>query len=196
MSLLWMRWFREQSGRLLVFAAALGAVAGAIKITTLFVFLALIGSWLLLSLVGRSTIKKAARTVALFALGALASAAPAVMWNRFADSVKSSGEFTVFLMSDSLRQWNFGTFAQRIDPDTWLQVYPWVLSIVGSPALLIFAVILLVLHMRPCRQRPAHFVPALGQLDRGYGLGGLLKIGRTGVLGIRKIQRGCPMLRE
>lgn len=145
MALFFIRWFQSPSVRLLALAAIFGGLAGAVKITTLFVFLALIGFWLLFSLVGRSTVKKAVQTITIFSFVALLAVTPAVLWNRFADWVKASGEFTVFLTSDSLRSWNFGTFAQRIDPDTWLHVNPWILSIVGSPELFVLALILIML---------------------------------------------------
>jgi hypothetical protein len=94
---------------------------------------------------GKLTLKKAVQTISIFSLVALFSVTPAILWNRFADWVKASGEFTVFLTSDSLVGWNFGTFAQRLNPDTWLQVKPWFLSIVGSPELFVLALILIML---------------------------------------------------
>ncbi len=56
--------------------------------------------------------------VALVAVPILAMLA----WTRHADGIKAASPATSFLTSEALRTWNFGTWAQRLDPDTWWTV--------------------------------------------------------------------------
>ena len=42
------------------------------------------------------------------------------MWTRHADQIKSTSVYTQWLMSGNLTYWNYGTLAQRIDPEVWI----------------------------------------------------------------------------
>ena len=48
---------------------------------------------------------------------------PYVAWNAWADSLKSDHPASAFLASDKLREWTFGTLAQRLDVLEWLRRY-------------------------------------------------------------------------
>ncbi len=41
--------------------------------------------------------------------------AAALLWTRHADAIKAASPTTAWLTSDALREWNFGTLAQRLD---------------------------------------------------------------------------------
>jgi hypothetical protein len=43
----------------------------------------------------------------------------ALLWTRHADAIKAASPTTAWLTSDALREWNFGTLAQRRDPGVW-----------------------------------------------------------------------------
>ena len=43
----------------------------------------------------------------------------AVAWTRHADAIKAASPVTEWLTSSSLRRWNFGWAAQRLDPSAW-----------------------------------------------------------------------------
>lgn len=43
-------------------------------------------------------------------------------WNLYADSIKNSNPYTVWLNSKGLIPWNFGTLNQRIDPNIYLRL--------------------------------------------------------------------------
>jgi hypothetical protein len=46
----------------------------------------------------------------------------AALWTRHADAVKEASEATAWLTSDALREWNFGTLDQRLDPAVWTTI--------------------------------------------------------------------------
>jgi hypothetical protein len=56
---------------------------------------------------------------AMLGLSALALAA---IWTYYADSVKKENPFTEFLVSSNLRDWNFGTLAQRFEIATYIPI--------------------------------------------------------------------------
>jgi hypothetical protein len=49
--------------------------------------------------------------------------APSVLWNSYADQIKARNPFTAWLTSQNLKEWNFGTFSQRIDLTNWKTIY-------------------------------------------------------------------------
>ena len=61
--------------------------------------------------------------------------AAAVVWTRHADAIKTANETTSWLASAELRDWTFGTIAQRLDPHTWAviagRLVPTVLGLCG-----------------------------------------------------------------
>lgn len=71
----------------------------------------------------------------------------AILWIRHADAIKSASPTTAWLTSAKLREWNFGTVAQRLDPDVWgvisARVILWITGVVGA-ALLCVAVLAVV----------------------------------------------------
>lgn len=52
-----------------------------------------------------------------------ASFVPTLIWNRYADSIKSENTHTRFLMSENLYEWNFGTIKQRTDMKLWQHLF-------------------------------------------------------------------------
>ena len=46
----------------------------------------------------------------------------AVAWTRHADAIKAASPVTEWLTSSSLRRWNFGWTAQRLDPSAWYAI--------------------------------------------------------------------------
>ena len=59
-------------------------------------------------------------------------AAAAGCWTQFADSVKARNPFGVFLTSGALKAWNFGTWAQRMQPRSYLPLLAYVANHAGS----------------------------------------------------------------
>lgn len=107
-------------------AAALGALAATVKVTTVLPFglvgaaVVLRGAW------GVPVAARAEKTRRLL----VAAAGPAVvvlgaawLWVRFGDAVKLSNPFSVFLTSTELAGWNFGTLAQRLSAPFWNQLH-------------------------------------------------------------------------
>jgi hypothetical protein len=47
------------------------------------------------------------------------------MWNSYADDVKRLNPLTAYLISTTpqMREWNFGTLRDRLDPKTWITIY-------------------------------------------------------------------------
>jgi len=66
--------------------------------------------------------KKQLKIWATWILGIAGSYLPTFAWTSYADSIKSQNPLTVWLTSDNLSEWNFGTIRQRIDPETWFAI--------------------------------------------------------------------------
>lgn len=102
-------------------AAAFGALAMMVKVTTGVLFLVPI------LVLGAIELRKrhvagTLRPAAVLGLG-LVIALPVgagLLWTRHADAIKSASEFTVWLASGNLMDWNFGTLAQRLDVGSWV----------------------------------------------------------------------------
>lgn len=101
-----LRWDRGGSRVHLALAIALGVLAALLKITTAAIWLAPA-----VFLLRRSR-------VASIAIVATAAAA-GLAWTSYTDAIKAASPATAWLTSGMLREWNFGTIDQRLDPATW-----------------------------------------------------------------------------
>lgn len=99
---------------------ALGTLAALVKVTTLAGFSLLV----LLPVVeivrskqadGREVRRRLLGYVLLLAV----PAAAAVLWTQFTDAIKAQNPFGQHLTSTALRNWNYGTWQQRLGPRTW-----------------------------------------------------------------------------
>ena len=77
--------------------------------------------------------------------------AAALLWTRHADAIKVASPTTAFLASSELREWNFGTIEQRLDPDAWVVVLKRMPSVVGL--LGIFLIVAIVATWRSPQRR-------------------------------------------
>jgi 4-amino-4-deoxy-L-arabinose transferase-like glycosyltransferase len=61
----------------------------------------------------------------LLIVSTLGSLSLVVLWNSFADTVKTQNPFTAHLISTTpqMVNWNFGTLQDRIDPKSWVLIY-------------------------------------------------------------------------
>ncbi|MFL5675763.1 MAG: ArnT family glycosyltransferase, partial [Chloroflexota bacterium] len=125
------RWDRGGSRRHLFAAVALGSLAALLKITTAAIWLAPAVLLLRRSKLG---------AVAVAAVPAFAG----IAWTSYTDAIKSHSAATMFLTSGRLTEWNFGTIAQRADPQTWLT---W-LGFVAGLGLLVLAAPIVVRTVR------------------------------------------------
>ena len=58
---------------------------------------------------------------------------PTVLWNNYADKIKSENPFTRWLTSSNLTEWNYGTLKQRTYPNNWNMIFERIdSSIIGS----------------------------------------------------------------
>src|SRR5262249_7092593 len=109
---------RPRAG-LMALALALGALAATVKITTC------AAAWLALGLLLPTTLAapdRRRRALAWLTLVVVPLAA-GVLWTRFADGLKEQNPFARHLTSAGLWQWNFGTWEQRTDWETWGRVF-------------------------------------------------------------------------
>lgn len=107
----------RERGRPLPYALALaaGLVGMLVKPTTA-------AFWILPALAYRPRSAPALPRRHMYAATSVLVAAPlaaALLWTRHADAIKSANPTTAWLTSEALREWNFGTLAQRFDIDTW-----------------------------------------------------------------------------
>jgi len=107
-----LRWDRTGSRLDFVLAIALGALAALLKITTAAIWLAPA-----IFLLRRSRVA----ALALVAIPAVAGFA----WTAYTDGIKAASPATAFMTSTGLRDWNFGSLAQRLDPATWWTCLGW-----------------------------------------------------------------------
>lgn len=112
-----------RTGRL-VLATSLGVVAALVKITTFFVFLPLVA--LYLGYVHWHAYRHQApphmgRNAALSLLLLVVPFTAGLLWTQFADSQKALNPIGRRLASkgDVMREWNYGSFEQRLRPQTW-----------------------------------------------------------------------------
>ena len=102
-------------------AAALGALAALVKITTFAGVLGAAGLWTAVHWPWRGSVRDWFRAgakplvfLALLPLGA------GLLWTRAADARKEANPLARdFLTSAALKEWNFGTWAQKTEPRTW-----------------------------------------------------------------------------
>jgi 4-amino-4-deoxy-L-arabinose transferase-like glycosyltransferase len=72
---------------------------------------------------------------------AVLSALAGLGWTRFSDVYKSDRQFTQFLASQSMTEWNFGSVEQRLDTLGWSMIFGYSEAIVGL--LVIFFLLLI-----------------------------------------------------
>ncbi len=93
------------------------------------------------------------RLVRLAALIAVPIAVVAV-WTIHTDRVKQASPLTAPYQSTSLRDWNFGTLAQRLDPAEWSRIGERLVFEFGGPVLVALLVLGVVRSFRRDPQRP------------------------------------------
>ncbi|HKI32295.1 MAG TPA: hypothetical protein VKA46_10540 [Gemmataceae bacterium] len=135
-------WSALESPRPLRVATALlfGGLAGPVKVTTFATFLLAAGllavrAWWL----SRRPEPRAAWGAGRLATAALLLAFPVVttaLWTHFADAQKELNPLGKALTSTTLREWNFGTLAQRADLGVWGTQFSRAIAAVDVPVLL------------------------------------------------------------
>ena len=159
MALMWAMWFllafaRAFERRSLGWLAAanlFGVVAGLVKVTTFGLFLlpAVLwtarGFWQDWRLDKAIRRRGASRTAGWSLAAVLLPVLVTVFWTKYADHIKSQNISAVFLMSNNVTEFSFGTFANRFSTDTltshWQNltrnlVNPWVLGLAVVSAFL------------------------------------------------------------
>ena len=150
------RWLSGSSVALLLVGSVAGMLAYLVKATT-----APVWSLLLLVPVSMALVRVGwraswKRVVIALAAGPGLGLVCAVGWTLYADSVKKSEPLTAFLTSSSLRGWNFGTTAQRLDPSTYSAILERVGGEIAGPGLVLLWVgVVAVIFLRSTTQRIA-----------------------------------------
>lgn len=122
-----------------------GALAALTKVTTFAVFAlpALVAGLAQLRAELRSP-RPDAQPAALLAWSApvaLTIALLAGAWVRYSDALKAANPYADFLTSAALRDWNFGSIAQRLDPAFWQGIYSTIsANILSEPMMLALCV--------------------------------------------------------
>ncbi len=116
--------YRTESKRwLLALAVVCGILAGLVKITTLFIssvpVIMLMGADTWRALRDPNRGKALARTALTYALALGIPVIIAVIWTRYADSVKAQNPMAGLIISSNLTKWNFGTFGFRFSHKCW-----------------------------------------------------------------------------
>jgi len=124
-------------------AASFGVLAGLVKVTTLAAFL-ILATCMLLWHFREEYRHKPLKMSPAVAIAAFCLGLPVVvtaLWTRFADAVKAQNPLGSHLTSEGLKQWNFGTLAQRIHPGNYLRFADAINTMVGSLALALIAMV-------------------------------------------------------
>ncbi|HEY6393586.1 MAG TPA: glycosyltransferase family 39 protein [Bryobacteraceae bacterium] len=135
----------------LAIAAALGVLAGMVKITTLVPFWVALACWLAVCFWKRRISLK--NSAILAALLLIAPILAGMAWVRFADSVVARNELAAsFLLSSTLHKYVFGTLADRVLPELWDTVSARMLpEVLGTTAAFFGLLVLLPLAQRYSR---------------------------------------------
>ena len=116
------RWFSGGSTLTLLIGSVAAVLAFLVKPTTA-------PSWSLLLLVSAAMVihqngwrVPLKRLISGFLAGPGLGVAAATIWTAYADFIKAKNPLTEFLTSPALRDWNFGTAAQRVDPNVYFTI--------------------------------------------------------------------------
>jgi hypothetical protein len=85
---------------------------------------------------------------------------PFVVWLRYTDAVKAASEFSSGLTSSGLNEWNYGTWAQKMNPRNWARIVQWIAKYVVTLPGLVVAALGLPAFFRSSR-RGGDFVVAM-----------------------------------
>ena len=96
-----------------------GVLAGLVKSTTFLVFCGIAVILTLAYLKSLSAIQTRKIEVSLISFASMTSFFGIFLWNSHADRIKNQSKLTSFLNSNELREWNFGTLAQRKVMSNW-----------------------------------------------------------------------------
>jgi hypothetical protein len=101
---------------------------------------------------------------ATFAVLVLAPAlSAAILWVRFSDALKSQSVIGQKLTSSSLRDWNFGSFEQRLNFDTWDTMFERILSAIWGPVGTI-AVVIVIFYLAWQRLQRDYIIVVVGSV--------------------------------
>ncbi len=135
------------SAFLLSISALSKATTGVIWLAAIFLFIALA--------IGANSAFTGDKVFLLLRIGTVYSfaLAPTVLWNSYADQIKTTNPFTAWLTSQNLKEWNFGTFAQRIDVNNWRAIYDRVDQTVIGIGLVFVAISIFILMSQEIHSR-------------------------------------------
>ena len=124
-------------------AWGLGALGALQKVTTAV-------SWILVWILGAVLLRlRGARTRGVAVAGAVSTFAPVALWTLWSDGVKRANSLTEFLTSTNLRDFNFGTWDQRLDPHAWGDPYVrFSEALVGGPVVGVIVVVVALAFSR------------------------------------------------
>jgi hypothetical protein len=131
-----LRWREGLATRWFVAALVLGSLAAMVKITTAAFWIApfaILGTW-------RDDEPAPARKQIGAWVVTIVPILAGLAWTRWADAIKAASEATAWLTSTALTSWNFGTVAQRLEPDQWEHVVANVIYLGGGIALPLLAI--------------------------------------------------------
>lgn len=118
---------RRPSRRALALAALFGMLAAAVKITTFAAFGLAAGLlWICEIWKTRAWESPGRLRAGILWPGVSAFALPFVallLWTNFSDAQKALNPLAGFILSDSLKTWNFGTLEQRLSGDFWYMIF-------------------------------------------------------------------------
>jgi multisubunit Na+/H+ antiporter MnhF subunit len=141
-------WFRTGSRIGLLSGVMSGWLAFLVKATTP-------PAWCVLVVLSAATAYLTARSWRRIITGFLAGPIPGVAvglwWARYADAVKSRNPLTQFLTSASLKDWNFGTLHQRLDPGAYERILLRVNSEIAGPLALGIVLAVLGIILAPTK---------------------------------------------
>jgi hypothetical protein len=129
------RWFNGGSALELGAGSLAAVLAFLVKPTTApsWSLLLLVSAAIVIDRVGWRVSWKRIATGFLLAPGSGLLAA--AIWTGYADSIKQNNPLTKFIMSTALRDWNFGTLAQRMDPTIYFTIIGRITGQIAGPGM-------------------------------------------------------------
>jgi hypothetical protein len=136
-------WQRRPTALAWILTVVAGALAAAIKITTLVPFMAAVSVWPLADRL--AGLAHRALPVRRFVAGACLAVIPLAVgacWTRYADAVKALQPFGPWLPGSSSTEWVFGGLRRRLDWAEWKHLVRCWSIVVGHRVILVAAILL------------------------------------------------------
>ena len=134
------RYARNHSLFAVLLGAAFGAIGALVKATTMLGFVVVAGVFSAYTLHNQSVPIRTSlsRNFIAFLFFVCLPVLAALAWTHYADEVRSQNVIGILTTSTALTEWTFGSFSQRLSPNTWKILFDRIIpDLLGGSAILL-----------------------------------------------------------